>query len=125
MAIINKINNSSSIVYGGQTIRSNTVETLLTLAPTIVKAVDKLTANIGDTLSYTVTVTNISLTEIKNIAFTDTIQAGATYIDSSFKVDNKVQTPTITGTTLAYTIPTIAPLASTVITFQVTVVGGS
>lgn len=125
MAIINKINNSSSIVYGGQTIRSNTVETLLTLAPTIVKAVDKLTANIGDTLSYTVTVTNISLTEIKNIAFTDTIQAGATYIDSSFKVDNKVQTPTITGTTLAYTIPTIGPLASTVITFQVTVVGGS
>lgn len=125
MAIINKINNSSSIVYGGQTIKSNTVETLLTLAPTIVKAVDKLTANIGDTLSYTVTVTNISLTEIKNIAFTDTIQAGATYIDSSFKVDGKVQTPTITGTTLAYTIPTIGPLASSVITFQVTIVGGS
>lgn len=125
MALINKIDNSSSIVYGGQTIKSNTVETLLALAPTIVKAVDKLTANIGDTLSYTVTITNISLTAINNLAFSDTIQAGATYIDSSFKVDNKVQTPTITGTTLAYTIPTIGPLASSVITFQVTVVGGS
>ena len=35
MAVINKLDNSASISYGGNTITSNTATTLLLLAPTI------------------------------------------------------------------------------------------
>ena len=35
MAVINKLDNSASITYGGNTITSNTATTLLLLAPTI------------------------------------------------------------------------------------------
>lgn len=125
MALINKIDNTANITYGGNTITSNNVETLLLLAPTITKAVDKLTANIGDTLTYTVTVSNLSLSAYTNIPFSDTVAAGATYVASSFKVNGTAQTPTINGTTLSYTIPNIASLGTATIQFQVTVVGGS
>ena len=125
MALINKIDNSSSITYGGNTITSNTVTTALLLAPTMLKAVDKLTASIGDTLTYTITITNPALQAITNIPFTDTIAAGATYVASSFTVNGSAATPTITGSTLTYTIPTIASLATATITFKVDAVGGS
>lgn len=125
MALINKIDNSANIVYGGNTINSNTVTTLLLLAPTILKAVDKLTANVGDTLTYTITITNIALSPITNLAFTDTIAAGATYIASSFALNGTAATPTVNGNTLSYTIASIAALGTAVITFQVKIVGGS
>lgn len=125
MAIINKISNTSSISYGGNTIASNTVITALLLPPTILKAVDKLTANIGDLLTYTITISNLSLNSINSLPFTDVIDPGATYVPSSFKVNGAGATPTIANNTLSYTIPTIASLGSVVIVFQVTIVGGS
>ena len=73
MAIINRIDNSASITYGGNSINSNTVSTLLLLAPTITKTVDKATANIGDILTYTITITNLSLAALPTLPFTDTI----------------------------------------------------
>ena len=51
MALINKVDNTASVTYGGSPVNSNSVSTVLLLAPTIVKAVDKLTASIGDTLT--------------------------------------------------------------------------
>lgn len=125
MALINKLDNSASITYGGNTINSNTVSTVLLLAPTIVKAVDKLTASIGDTLTYTVTVTNVGLNPLTNIPFTDTIPAGATFVTASFTVNGSAATPTLTGNTLTYTIPTIASLGTAVIQFQAKIVGGT
>lgn len=124
MAIINKIDNSASITYGGNSINSNTVSTLL-LAPTITKAVDKPTANIGDTLTYTITITNLSLSALPTLPFTDTIAQGMTYNTGSFSVNGSVATPTITGNTLAYTIPAIPSLGTATIQFKTTVVGGS
>lgn len=124
MALINKVDNAASVVYDGNTINSNTVSTLLLLAPTITKVVDKLTANVGDVLTYTVTVSNISLSAYTNIPFSDIIAAGATYVADSFKVNGAAATPTVTGQTLSYTIPNIAALGVTTIQFQVTVVGG-
>ncbi|MEG0366415.1 MAG: DUF11 domain-containing protein [Coprobacillus sp.] len=124
MALINKVDNAASVVYDGNTINSNTVSTLLLLAPTITKAVDKLTANVGDVLTYTVTVSNISLSAYTNIPFSDIIAAGATYVADSFKVNGTAVTPTVTGQTLSYTIPNIAALGVATIQFQVTVVGG-
>ncbi len=123
MAIINKINNIASIEYGGKTISSLPVETLLLLAPTIVKLVDKPIAAIGETLTYTVTIVNIAIGSITNLPFTDAIPAGSTYVPDSFKVNNSAVAPTITAGILSYTIPSIAGLGTATITFQVKVVG--
>lgn len=125
MALINKIDNTSSLTYGGSTITSNTVSTLLLLPPTLLKTVDKLTANINDTLTYTITITNPTLSDMTNLPFTDTIANGASYVTGSFKVNGTAATPTITGSKLTYTVPTVSALGSTTIIFQVTVVGGT
>lgn len=125
MAIINKLDNQASLTYGGNTINSNTVSTLLLLAPTLVKSVDKLTANIGDTLTYTLTVTNLSLSALTNLPLSDTIPAGASYLADSFKVNGTAATPTVTNNTLTYTIPSIPASGTALVTFQVSVKGGS
>ena len=137
MALINKLDNTASVTYGGNPINSNTVSTVLLLAPTLLKAVDKLTASIGDTLTYTVTVTNVGLNALTNLPFTDTIPAGApllgggvftagaTFVAGSFTVNGAAATPTVTSNTLTYTIPNIASLGTASIQFQVKVVGGT
>lgn len=124
MALINKLDNTATVTYNGSPINSNTVETLLLVAPTLLKAVDKLVASIGDVLTYTVTVTNVGLTAITNLPFTDVLPDGSTYVTSSFKLNGAAATPTLTGNTLTYTIPNIAALGTASLTFQVTVVGG-
>lgn len=125
MAIINKLENTASITYGGSTITSNAVDTLLLLAPTILKAVDKVTASIGDTLTYTVTITNVGLSAISNLPFTDVLPAGSSFVTGSFTVNGTKATPELTTNTLTYTIPSIAALGSAAIQFQVKVIGGS
>lgn len=125
MAIINRLDNAASVVYNGTTITSNTASTLLLLAPTITKTVDKLSANIGDTLTYTVTVANISLSAITNLPFTDMLPLGALYLTDTFKVNGSAATPTVAGNTLTYTIPSIPAGQSAVITFQVQVSGAA
>jgi len=124
MVAINRLDNTASILFDGDTINSNSVETLLALAPTISKSVDSPTASIGDILTYTVTITSISLLTISNLLFTDVIPEGATYVEDSFTVNSVAATPTLTGNTLTYTIPTILGLALATISFQVEVVGG-
>lgn len=123
MAIINRLDNTANILYNGTTVNSNTVSTLLLIAPTIIKTVDKLSANIGDTLTYTVTVSNISLSIINNLPFSDTLPAGCVYLADSFTVNGAKVSPTISGNTLTYTIPSIPVAGSVVIMFQVSVKG--
>lgn len=125
MAIINKLDNTASVQYNGATITSNTVETLLLVAPTLLKSVDKLTANIGDTLTYTVTITNIGLSPLTNLPFTDILPQGSLYIANSFTVNGTAATPTLTNNTLTYTVPSIAALGTATLQFQAKVVGGS
>lgn len=124
MALINSIDNFASIVYDGDTINSNQVSTILLLPPTIVKSVDKLISNIGDTLTYTIVITNVALSAITDLPFSDTIPAGAEYTESSFKLNGTTVTPTIADDTLNYTIPSIGILGVATITFQVDIVGG-
>lgn len=125
MALINKLDNNASVTYGGQQVSSNTVSTVLLVAPTILKAVDKAVASIGDTLTYTVTVTNVGLNPITNLPFADTIPTGATYVTDSFTVNGAAATPIVAGNALTYTIPTIPALGTATIKFQVKVVGGT
>lgn len=125
MALINKLDNTASVTYGGSPVNSNTVSTVLLLAPTILKAVDKLTASIGETLTYTVTITNVGLSQLTNLPFTDVLPNGSTFVTGSFTVNGSAATPTLTSNTVTYTIPTIAALGTASIQFQVKVVGGS
>lgn len=125
MALINRLDNTASVSFGGATVPSNTVSTLLSLPPTVVKTVDKLSAVIGDTLTYTVTVTNVSLTAITSLPFSDLLPQGALYLTDSFEVNGSPAVPTVSGNSLSYTIPSIPAAGSAVITFQVLVEGGS
>lgn len=124
MALINSINNTASISYDGSDINSNTTATILLLPPTILKSVDKLIASIGDTLTYTVTITNVALSPITNLPFSDIIPPGAEYIDDSFQLNGSAATPILTDDTLTFTIPNIGILGVAIITFQVTIIGG-
>lgn len=125
MALINKLDNTASVTYGGNPINSNSVSTVLLLAPTLLKAVDKLVASIGETLTYTVTITNVALNPLTNLPFSDVLPAGATFVADSFEVNGTAATPTITNNTLTYTIPNIAGLGTATIQFQVKAVGGT
>lgn len=125
MAIINKLENAASVAYGGSTINSNIVETVLLLPPTLLKTVDKVTASIGETLTYTVTVANAGLNRLESIPFTDVLPTGSQYVAGSFTVGGTGATPTINGNTLTYTIAEIAALGSVVIQFQAEVIGGN
>lgn len=124
MALINKLSNTASVTYDGQTVESNAAQTLLALPPTVTKAVDKASAKVGDTLTYTVTVANVSLSALTDLPFTDTLPAGSAYVADSFTVDSTAATPTVTGNTLTYTIPNIDASATATIQFRVTVEGG-
>lgn len=125
MAVINKLINLASVLYDGKEIDSNAAETNLLLAPLIAKAVDQNVASIGDILTYTVKLTNEGLIAITDLPLTDILPAGSTYLADSFTVDQTAATPVLTGNTLTYTIPTLAPEAVTTVSYQVTVVGGN
>lgn len=125
MSIIKRLDNTASIVYNCTTINSNTVTTLLLLPPTIFKTVDKLSANIGDTLTYTVTIKNISMSPISDLPFLDALPDGASYVTDSFAVNGSPTTPAISGNTLSYTIPSIPASGTAIVTFQVLVEGTS
>ena len=124
MAIITALSNTASITYNGSTINSNPVSTVLLLAPTILKAVDKPAASIGDDLTYTVTTTNVGASAITNLPFTDALPVGSTYETGTFQLNGAAVTPTLTGNTLTYTIPSIAALGTAILTFRAKVVGG-
>lgn len=124
MAVINQIQNTAEITYNGSTIESLPATTLILVLPTILKAVDKAIANIGENLTYTITITNIGLVAMVDIPFSDTVPLGAEYIDGTFILNGSTVTPTITDRTLSYTIPSIPALGIATVEFQVEVVGG-
>lgn len=121
MAIITKLDNVANIIQDGVTTTSNTVSTIILLEPTIVKTVDKNFANRGEIVSYSITISNISLQAMTYLEFSDSLPEGCTYMVDTFRVDNVVKTPTITDNTITYTIDSIDIGGTTTITFQVTV----
>lgn len=120
---ITMLDNYASVTFEGASIISNTVNTLLKLPPTIIKAVDLATALIGDILTYTITITNTGVPTIPSLPFRDSLPVGCAYLPSSFTVNGTTQTPTLTGNVLTYTISSIPSLAVAVIVFQATVLG--
>ncbi len=54
----------------------------------VVKSVDKIYAVKGETLVYTITVTNEGNVEVNDVTFTDNIPQGVTFVENSVYVDN-------------------------------------
>ena len=124
MATITSVSNTASATFNGNVTQSAPAVTQLTLDPTITKTVDKPTASIGEILTYTVTIGNESEVPITNVTFSDTLPVGTSYVTGSFTVNGVSVTPSISGSTISYQIPSIDAAANSVITLQAMVVGG-
>ena len=124
MATITSISNVASAAYNGSIVESSAAVTQLLLDPTIEKTVDKSVATIGEILTYTVTIENVSEIPISNVVFSDDIPVGSNYVVGSFTVNGVTVTPTITESVLSYSISSIPASSSMVISFQAIVVGG-
>ena len=121
---IDKITNVASVTYDGEQYSSLAAETLLQFPPLITKAVDKNMARIGDTLSYTITITNQSSElAITDLLFEDTIPTGTEYVEDSFTVDGNPAEPVIEEGVISYDIASIDPSGEVVIEFDVLIVG--
>ena len=81
---VNRVTNCATIRMGCTTIKSNEVETYLICDPVIVKAVDKEVAEVGDNLTYTITIDNPSLVPLTNVVFRDTLDDNLNYVYESF-----------------------------------------
>lgn len=124
MATITSISNVANAAYNGSIVESSAAVTQLLLDPTIEKTVDKSVATIGEILTYTVTIENVSEIPISNVVFSDDIPVGSNYVVGSFTVNGVTVTPTITESVLSYSISSIPASSSMVISFQTIVVGG-
>ncbi|MVM35616.1 DUF11 domain-containing protein [Spirosoma sp. HMF4905] len=95
----------------------------ITLAPaesnatlTITKSVNKSKAKLGDTLTYTIILTNTGTTIAKNITLTDSTTTGLTYLPNSTNIP---PTNSLTSaTTTSWTISSLNPGQSVTITAQ-------
>lgn len=124
MAEITSLSNIANATYNGNVVQSAAAVTQLQLNPTVTKTVDKATASIGEILTYTVTIGNPGEVPLTDVLFSDTIPVGSSYVTGSFTANGATVTPTVTGTTISYSIPSIDANGNYVITFQVMVIGG-
>ncbi|USL20752.1 DUF7507 domain-containing protein [Bacillus paranthracis] len=99
---------------------SNSVSTTINSAIlTTQKSVDKSIISVGDTITYTTTITNTGNTTATNITFTSAIPANTTFILNSVKINGVQQSGAQPA--LGVTIPNIAPGETVTVTFQATV----
>jgi uncharacterized repeat protein (TIGR01451 family) len=86
--------------------------------PTNVKTVDRTSAVVGNTLTYTVTLTNNGSATATGVVFNDPIPAGTSFVPSSVTVDGA---PVAGNPSTGISIGDIPSLASRVVRFQVIV----
>ncbi|MGL4847328.1 MAG: DUF7507 domain-containing protein, partial [Clostridium sp.] len=86
---------------------------------TIVKSVDKTTANIGDTLNYGITVTNTGNLDLTNLIVTDTLQASnISFVPGSLTVNGSPNAGNIQN---GVNVGNLAIGQSVLLTYRVTV----
>nr|WP_268235140.1 hypothetical protein [Priestia taiwanensis] len=83
------------------------------------KMADKVLANIGDTINYTVSIQNTGSASANSIFFTDTILDGTIFIPGTVAI-NSITLPSA-DPNIGFSVLTIAPGQTTTITFQVSV----
>jgi uncharacterized repeat protein (TIGR01451 family) len=84
-----------------------------------VKSVDKTAATIGDTLKYTVIITNTGTVAINNVIFNDAPPTGTIFNTGTFTIDGVIQSGE--DPTVGVSLGSIAATGSITVTFDVTV----
>lgn len=103
--------------YAVMTITNTPASSILTMG----KAVDKSYSDLGETLTYTITVANPSPYSITNIVMTDTIPTNTTFITDSLTYNGITQNGVTPAPPTGFSIGTIAPGGFSTITFKVLV----
>ena len=97
---------------------SNTVTTQINVGNlTNVKVVDKMYAKVGDTLTYTNTLTNVGNVTAINAWFFDNIQSDAQFISGTVRINN-IMYPSLNPTT-GFTLGDLAPSQVVIVSFDV------
>ena len=91
--------------------------------PSIEKTADVQTANVGDTLTYTVKLTNgeAASSAWKEVVLTDELPDGLTFVDGSVYVDNKAAQHSFENGLLTISLGDIAAGQTVSVTFKATV----
>lgn len=84
---------------------------------TVIKSVDKAFAEVGETLTYTVVVTNTGTVPANNGVLTDVVPNGTTFIPGTVTIDGA---PSGANPNAGIPLPNIPPGGSVTVTFQVT-----
>ncbi|WP_238653269.1 DUF7507 domain-containing protein [Paenibacillus piscarius] len=87
---------------------------------TAVKSTSAVDAVVGDTITYTIVVTNNGIVNVNNVVLVDPIPAGSQFVPGSVTVDGTLRAGANPATGII--IGTIAPGASATVTFQVQVI---
>lgn len=114
-----RVCNTAQVKTSCHTSVSNDVETLVKKPLHICKKVDKEEACQGETLTYTIKIKNPSLVKETQVVFSDYMVENVEYVEDSFYVNGHEQTPAIDNHTLYYVIPSIDPMSTVEIVFQV------
>ncbi|MEK3701220.1 hypothetical protein NYE33_29935 [Paenibacillus sp. FSL R10-2199] len=85
----------------------------------VVKSTTTTATNVGDTITYSVSLTNNGIATVNNVVFTDALPAGTAFVPGSVVVDG-VPRPAASPST-GVTIGSVAPGASVTVVFSVTV----
>lgn len=85
----------------------------------VVKTTATTSTNVGDTITYSVTLTNNGIATVNNVVFTDALPAGTAFVPGSVLVDG-VARPAASPAT-GVILGSIAPGASVTVAFSVTV----
>lgn len=103
------------------TVNSNTVLVSVT-APNVAvtKSTSTTSSTVGDTITYTINVTNNGITSINNTVLTDPIPTGTAFVPGSVTVSGVPQAGANPATGIS--LGSIAPGSTVPVTFQVTVV---
>ena len=114
---------SSTLVVGKQSDVSNIVNTQINLARLqgLTKSVDKNFTTVGDTLTYTVTLSNTGNVTTENVVFLDTIPNGTSFIDGSFILNGVTLPNENPDAPIGADIGTLSAGAVTTIIFKVSV----
>lgn len=116
--------NYSFLLPDGRTITGSTPSNTVVIpvsAPdvSVVKSTAAVDAVTGDTITYTVLVTNNGISTVNNVVLIDPIPAGTTFVAGSVTLDG-VPVPG-SNPAIGVTVGSIAPGASAIVTFQVLV----